>query len=329
MAHLKTIPVFDLNDFAKNKKKFTQEFGEAFHKYGFVRLKNHGIPEGALKEAEDVITRFFQLDEKAKKQYEMPEHSYQVGFIKNKEIANNAKAADLKEYFMVCRDARRGADKNTPETPDIAEVPEFRKKTYDLYYEFNTLISRILRPLALHIGEEESFFENIADKGHNMMRMIHYPSGGNAASHTDMSLLTLLRAEKAGLYVTTRDGEELEVVAEPGELILNGGKALAALTGNYFKPSYHRVNVKSKDPRQTIVYFAHLNNDYKLDTVAKLKNYDGGLEDEGWFKNLKEFPIRYKDYTQARLKHNFSATARANDNKEKSARNGKKPKFSK
>lgn len=306
ISSLKTIPVFDLNDYARDKEKFAQEFGQAFHDYGFVRLKNHGISEETLQAAEDVTRRFFQLKEAEKQQYAFPEYDFQVGFTKNNEKANGQDEADLKEYFMVCRDKRRHADTETPETPAIVELPDFQDKTYDLYYAFNDLVARVLRPLAVHMGEDENWFEQRNDKSEDMMRMIHYPSGGNAASHTDMSLLTILRAEQPGLFVTARNGQELPVTALEGELILNGGKALAGLTNNYFKPSYHRVEVISDKPRQTIVYFSHLNADTMLDTVPKFENYDGGLEQENWFQRLSTFPINYRQYSIERLAKNFA-----------------------
>lgn len=305
ITSLKTIPVFDLNDFARDKQGFAEQLGQAFHTYGFVRLKNHGIPETVLKAAEDSSRRFFSMDDVTKEKYAFAEHDFQVGFNKNREKANGQTDADRKEYFMVCRDHDKGADENTPRTPDISEVPEFRSSTYDLYYAFNDLIQRVLEPLAIHIGEDEGYFRDISQKSEDMMRMIHYPSGGNASPHTDMSLLTLLRAEEPGLYVTARNGEELPVVAEPGELILNGGKALAALTNNYFKPSVHRVEVKSDKPRHTIVYFAHLNSDVMLDIVDGLRDYDGGLEQEEWFGRLSQFPLMYEQYKVERLAKNF------------------------
>ena len=208
---------------------------------------------------------------------------------------------------MVCRDKQRDADAETPQTPEIDELPKFRNNTYDLYYAFNALVAKVLKPLAIHMGEDEDWFEKRNDKSEDMMRMIHYPSGGNASSHTDMSLLTILRAEQPGLFVTARNGVELEVTAKPGELILNGGKALGALTNNYFKPSYHRVEVKSDKPRQTIVYFAHINADQMLDTVPKFKNYNGGLQNEEWFKRLSKFPINYREYSNERLAKNFAS----------------------
>lgn len=307
ISSLKTIPVFDLNDFARDKEKFADALGQAFHTYGFVRLKNHGIPETTLKAAEDVSRRFFSMHDDVKENYAFAEHDFQVGFNKNREKANGQTDADRKEYFMVCRDhdQDKGVSENTPRTPEINEIPEFRSATYDLYYAFNDLIQRVLEPLAIHIGEDEGYFRDISQQSEDMMRMIHYPSGGNASPHTDMSLLTLLRAEEAGLYVTARNGEELPVVAEPGELILNGGKALAALTNNYFKPSVHRVEVKADKPRHTIVYFAHLNCDVMLDVVDGLKDYDGGLQDEEWFGRLSQFPLVYEQYKRERLAKNF------------------------
>lgn len=306
ISSLNTIPVFDLNDYARDKVKFAEEFGQAFHDYGFVRLNNHGISEDVLQAAEDVTRRFFQLEDMQKIKYAFPEHDFQVGFTKNNEMANGQTEADLKEYFMVCRDKRRHADTETPETPAINELPDFQDKTYDLYYAFNNLVAKVLQPLAVHMGEDENWFANRNDKSEDMMRMIHYPSGGNAASHTDMSLLTILRAEQPGLFVTARNGQELAVTANEGELILNGGKALAGLTNNYFKPSYHRVEVVSDKPRQTIVYFSHLNADTMLDTVPKFCDFDGGLEQESWYQRLSTFPINYRQYSIERLAKNFA-----------------------
>lgn len=312
---LKNIPVFDLNDFdfsanadpGKNQD-FADALGKAFHHYGFVRLKNHGIQEKFLKAAEDSLQGFFALSQDVKDKYLYPDAQYQVGYVANVEVANGQQEADLKEHFMICRDAADLYD-HLPRNPKIAELPDFNTNTYNLYGQFEGLIQKILEPLALHLELEQHYFAGHTEQSHNMMRMIHYPAGGNAASHTDMSMLTLLRAEKPGLYVTTRDGHEIEVVAEPGELILNGGKSLAALTNNYFKPSVHRVDVKSKDPRQTIVFFAHMNPDYMLDILPteKLRNGDWGLAEESWFQRLSQFPLSYDQYSQERLAKNFSS----------------------
>ena len=73
---LDTIPVFDLNDFEKDKEKFAREFGQAFHDYGFVRIKNHGIDENTITAAEDVIRKFFKLEDSTKEKYTYPEHQF-------------------------------------------------------------------------------------------------------------------------------------------------------------------------------------------------------------------------------------------------------------
>ena len=136
---LDTVPVFDMNDFEKDKEKFAREFGQAFHDYGFVRIKNHGISEDTIEAAEDVIRRFFQMDDNVKEKYSRPEEQFQVGFTKNNEKANGQTKADLKEYFMICRDKKRDPDAKTPETPAIDELPKFQEKTHKLYYELASM----------------------------------------------------------------------------------------------------------------------------------------------------------------------------------------------
>lgn len=266
------IPLFDFHDFSKDKHGFAKAFGEAFRQFGFVRLINHGIPQEVLDKADQASRDFYALPLDVKKKYEAGEWKGLVGYSKDSEIARGETEVDKKEEFSIR--ARLAEDHSFADQLDsilkIEELNSYYPAMMTLFKNFEEATLDVMRPLSLYMGLDEHWFDDKFDHSHSMMRPIYYPNGGTAANHLDLNFLTWLRAEKPGLFVTDRDGIEHEVVANEGELLLNGGMQLGLLTNEDLKPSWHRV--EAPDPRYTIVFFVHPNPDFMLKPLGRFEN---------------------------------------------------------
>lgn len=266
------IPKFDLRDYAQDKSKFAHDLGRAFYEFGFVRIAGHEIPENILLRADRAAADFWALPDATKDQSTIAPLKGLIGYSRNSEKALGANSVDLKEEWSVrarMPAAFSGdASLNLPQNPlAVACVPHFEGDIKTLFHAFEDLTRRVMQPISLYMGESENWFDDKFNNSHSMMRLIHYPSGGNAAGHLDLNFLTWLRAEKPGLFVRARNGRDYKVTAAPGELLLNGGMQLGLLTNNDLKPSWHKV--KATEPRDTIVFFVHPNPDFELSPLAK------------------------------------------------------------
>lgn len=288
------IPKFDLRDYADNKSEFAQAFGEAFRDYGFVIVSGHGIPDKAINAAARNASKFFELDDEIKKRYFRKEYVGRISYTKNFEQAVGAKEVDKKEEWFI----RLRLPKDDPlaatvrDTFVVPELPKFQPSAVNLFEAFEKATLDVMRPLSLYMGLDENWFDDKFDHSNSSMRLLHYPTAGTAASHLDLNFLTWLRANKAGLYVTDRKGQEHAVVAKKGELILNGGMMLGLMTNENMKPSWHRVAAKT--PRDTIVFFVHPNHEFMLSPLPKFQGE--ALESKPHYFPENNQPISAQDF---------------------------------
>ncbi|TYA66281.1 isopenicillin N synthase family dioxygenase, partial [Seonamhaeicola marinus] len=137
------------------------------------------------------------------------------------------------------------------------------------------------RALALHLGLEETYFDNYIHNGNSILRPIHYPpitvepkEAVRAAAHGDINLITLLMgAQGKGLQVQNHKGEWIDAIAQPDELMINVGDMLSRHTNNKLKSTIHRVVNPPKElwgtSRYSIPFFMHPISDMKLDVLEQ------------------------------------------------------------
>ena len=137
----------------------------------------------------------------------------------------------------------------------------------------------VLRALALHLGLEETYFDNYIHNGNSILRPIHYPpitqepdNAVRAAAHGDINLITLLMgAQGRGLQVQNHNGEWIDAIAEPDELMINVGDMLSRHTNNRLKSTIHRVVNPPRElwgtSRYSIPFFMHPISEMKLDVL--------------------------------------------------------------
>ena len=311
------IPSVNLSDFlsddASQKQKFIDEIGHAYENIGFVALKGHFLDDKLVENLYKEIKNFFDLPTDVKEKYEIPGIGGQRGYVAfGKESAKGKKEGDLKEFWHF----GQYVDKNSkyaneyPENVTVKELQNFNKVGKEAYQMLEKTAKYVLRSLALHLNLKETYFDDFIKDGNSILRPIHYPpiqtepkGAERAAAHGDINLITLLMgAQGKGLQVQNHEGEWIDAMAEPDELMINVGDMLSRHSNNKLKSTIHRVTNPPKElwgtSRYSIPFFMHPVSDMKLDVLENciIENNPKKFEDitAGEFldERLKELGLK-------------------------------------
>lgn len=283
---MQNIPSVDLRDFLsddpKRKQKFVNEIGKAYEDIGFVALKGHFLDDRLVDELYSEVKNFFSLPLDVKEKYEIPGIGGQRGYVSfGKEHAKGRKEGDLKEFwhFGQYLDENSKRQGEYPDNVEVAELPKFNTVGKEAYQMLEKTGIYVLRALALFLGLDEFYFDNYAKEGNSILRPIHYPpitsepeNAVRAAAHGDINLITLLMgAQGRGLQVQNHNGEWIDAIAEPDELVINVGDMLSRHTNNRLKSTIHQVVNPPRElwgtSRYSIPFFMHPVSEMKLDCL--------------------------------------------------------------
>jgi len=284
---MQNIPSVDLKDFIsgdpERKQKFVNEIGSAFEDIGFVALKGHFLDNDLVEELYTEIRNFFALPLEVKDKYEIPGIGGQRGYVSfGKEHAKGRKEGDLKEFWHFGQYVNKDS-KYTSEYPDnvaVVELPKFNEVGKKAYQMLEKTGITVLQALALHLGLEEFYFDKYGYEGNSILRPIHYPpitqepeNAIRAAAHGDINLITLLMgAQGRGLQVQNRNGEWIDAIAAPDELVINVGDMLSRHSNNKLKSTIHQVVNPPREmwgtSRYSIPFFMHPVSEMKLDCLS-------------------------------------------------------------
>jgi len=289
MTALQTIPVLDLQDFiddpenisrkgsqrsqkgSQRSDAFVQAFGQALSEFGFFTLVNHGVEQRIIDAAYGAAEAFFALSEETKTQYDLAELKGQRGFTCfGKEHAKNSAAPDLKEFWHVGRF----------ENVWRREVPQFQPVMSTLFQQLETCASCLMEACAQYLQQPSHFFSPQVAEGSTILRVIHYPpippdatpASQRSAPHEDINLITLLcEATTPGLELLKPDGEWLPIHTGPGQIIVDTGDMLQALSNGLLKSTTHRVvnPNSSRDRRFSMPFFVHPRPEFDLTPLSE------------------------------------------------------------
>jgi isopenicillin N synthase-like dioxygenase len=284
---MQQIPSVDLRDFLSEdparKQKFVNEIGRAYEDIGFVALKGHFLDDRLVENLYSEVRNFFSLPLETKAKYEIPGIGGQRGYISfGKEHAKGRSAGDLKEFWhfgqYVEKDSKYASE--YPENVTVDELANFNSTGKEAYEKLEKTGIYVLRALAIYIGLDEFYFDNYIKEGNSILRPIHYPpitdepkdGAVRAAAHGDINLITLLMgAQGKGLQVQNHNGEWLDAMAQPDELMINVGDMLSRHTNNKLKSTIHQVVNPPRElwntSRYSIPFFMHPVSDMKLDCL--------------------------------------------------------------
>ncbi|GAB1309706.1 2-oxoglutarate and iron-dependent oxygenase domain-containing protein [Urechidicola sp. KH5] len=280
------IPSVSLADFisgdASRKQQFVNQIGKAYEEIGFVALSGHFLSDDLIEDLYTEIKNFFDLPTATKAKYEVEGIGGQRGYTSfGKEKAKGFKQGDLKEFWHFGQYVENNPklEEEYPANVDVAELPKFNEVGKETYKMLEKTAQYVLRALALHLGLEETYFDQYIKNGNSILRPIHYPPIENepkdavrAAAHGDINLITLLMgAQGKGLQVQNHEGVWIDAIAQPNELMINVGDMLSRHTNNKLKSTIHRVvnppRELWKTSRYSIPFFMHPVSDMKLDVL--------------------------------------------------------------
>ncbi|MGD1857483.1 MAG: isopenicillin N synthase family dioxygenase [Leptolyngbyaceae cyanobacterium] len=240
-----SLPTVDLQTFLHGsptqQQDFVQTLGQALETVGFFALENHTVDAELIQAAYGAAADFFALPTAVKQNYERPEIYRQRGFTSfGQEHAKDSAQPDLKEFWHLGREELAN--------PWPQEVPQFQQTMSQLYSQLEKCAAYLLNACACYLDLPEEFFEQEAAQGKSILRVLHYPpqptsaKGLRAAPHEDINLITLLcEATDPGLELLQSDGSWLAIEPLPGQIIVDTGDMLQALTNGVFKSTTHRV----------------------------------------------------------------------------------------
>jgi isopenicillin N synthase-like dioxygenase len=279
---LDKLPVLSLGD---DKARFSQAIGDSFKTFGFALVKDFAIDHDLIDCAWKLSEEFFALPVTEKLAYHDPAIAGARGYTPfGVEIAKDAKAHDLKEFWHVGRDLPPGnplADASMP--PNVWPLrPEGFKDVFpELYRQFDATGATILSRIALYLGLDEHWFDHPIEDGNSVMRLLHYPplnalegEAIRAGAHGDINLITLLLgAEEAGLELLTREGQWIPANPPAGALVVNVGDMLERLTNHMLPSTIHRVRnpdaARARFSRYSMPFFLHLRSDFPFVTLPQ------------------------------------------------------------
>lgn len=259
---------------------FSRQLMHDFRAYGFAVVTDHGIPAGAIYDADVAARRLFALPDVVKRQWHIPGTGGARGYTPfGVEAAKDAAEVDQKEFWHVGRELPADHPYASDMPPNVwPDVPGFREAALDIFGAFETAGARLLEAIAIGLNLPDAFFAGPTRDGNSVLRFLHYPpqasapSGIRAAAHEDINVITLLLgAEEAGLELLSRDGVWLPVNPPEGALVVNIGDMLQRLTNHVLPSTTHRVanpvGPAAGRARFSMPFFLHFAPDYLIETL--------------------------------------------------------------
>ncbi len=243
-------------------------------KSGFVYTA-HDLSDEMIDDVYGKLDEFFSSSPEEKQKSHAPGTFGQTGYTGLLvETAAGAELPDWKEMLNWKLEMDEGhplrrafpyqyTDQVLPEQT----VPGIRQALFDFHARLMDIQRRFLRIIAVGIGCDEHFFDEMTQDGPTLSRAIRYPSMADAPSadhvwadaHADINLITALpRATAKGLQVETADGW-IDAVPPDGHMIVNTGLMLERVTNGTIPSGIHRVVADPDNPgeRISMVQFCH------------------------------------------------------------------------
>lgn len=257
-----------------------ERLGDSFRRTGFAVIEGHGIAQALIEQARAAAKAFFALPDNVKQRYHIAGGAGQRGYTPfGIETAKGSTSPDLKEFWHIARDLPAGHRFQPLMAPNIwpnDSVPAFRPAMQALFAALEDCGRRVLRAIAVHLGQPADFFESAVDDGNSILRLLHYPpvpakaDAVRAGAHEDINVITLLLgAEEAGLQLLSRNGEWLEVPATERSMVVNVGDMLQRQTGGQLPSTTHRVVNPAPErqhiPRYSMPFFLHYRPDWLIE----------------------------------------------------------------
>ncbi len=267
------VPTLSLRDYTHGslvqQGLFVQQLFHGIKDYGFIILKDHPVEQSLLTRAYEILEQLYALPTEVKLKYATVAGGQRGYTPFGKEHAKDSPVMDLKEFWHVGRDLEEQNNPFYPPNIWPTEIPEFKPLFTDLYQKLEETGNIMMEALTGPLQVPQDFFRHLTHNGNSILRLLHYPpipEGVDprcirAAAHEDINFITLLpAATQSGLQLKDRDGKWLDVVSDPGALIVDAGDMLARLTNDVIPSTTHQV-INPQDgtnkARYSMPFFMH------------------------------------------------------------------------
>jgi isopenicillin N synthase-like dioxygenase len=250
--HNYSMPIVDFSgiEIPDRRQEIMEQVRDASETWGFLMIKNHGIPVEILDEIREGVRDFHEQDPEAKKPYYTRDKSKRFRFTTNNLGLIAGVAANWKDSIEVVLDP---ADNNGEEFPTVCRdiLIRYSQHVMKLGHTMFELLSEGLGLESDHL-KNMHVAERIVLLGHYGPPCPEPELTFATSSHTDSGFLTiLLQDNTGGLQILYKD-QWVDVPCVPGTLIINIADLLQLLTNDIYKSVYHRVKAKEVGPRISV-----------------------------------------------------------------------------
>lgn len=260
-----------------------RDIDAALRSYGFMYVKGHGISAQSLGHVYGAAQSFFCLPDAQKQSVSIKNTSGYRGWSPlGSENLEKGLPPDLKESFDLGVNLPPDHPDSKSENPFYGpnHYPNIAgwQETVDRYFaDLFSVALKILRAMALALGQEQDFFDKRFDHSTTILRMLHYlpssskthPDQPGAGAHTDYGCLTLLSQDQiGGLQVKNSDGQWIDAPPLEGCYVVNIGDMMARWTNGRYKSTLHRVTGDLKTDRYSIPFFVEPNYNTPVEVLT-------------------------------------------------------------
>lgn len=278
-----SIPVIDISLIQGHSdamsQRVRQQLCEAAERNGFFYVAGHGVDTEIINSTFVAAKRFFSLPAKQKASVKMS--GTHRGFLPiGESTMEGYSSADRKESFIWGVDERLDEPQSDTENQLIApnrwpnEPAEMREVLNVFFEEVHTCASKILRALALSIGESADIFTRNFNRPTSRGSLIYYPTNEQAigqygvSPHSDFGCLSMLLQGAPGLSAQLSDGQWHEIEPIPDTFVVNIGDLLSRWTNGRFRSIPHCVVNKSSAARYSLVVFVDPDSQTVIDPIV-------------------------------------------------------------
>ena len=222
------IPLIDFDSFVSGDQQLRKSTAQAilsgFQNAGFIYLRNHPIPNSAVKKTFAESAKFFKRPQVQKDALAWTTPEANRGYSgQGREKTSNSfdfdeiaeqreqEGADLKESLEIGREDEPEAPNQWPDRFDN-DGKEFKSHMADFFLQCKDMHTQVMRAIAIGLGLEETWFDSFCDGGDNTLRLLHYPEVKSevfkqnknqvrAGAHSDYGSITLVRCRLGKSFV--------------------------------------------------------------------------------------------------------------------------------
>ncbi|KAH9884543.1 2OG-Fe(II) oxygenase [Xylariomycetidae sp. FL2044] len=281
------------SDSLADRQAVAAEIRRAATTSGFFYMKNHGVPEEAIRTCLAAANNFFHQPEEVKQRVSVAGSKWFNGWNGPKSHrANAVESVDHRESFGMRYDPRYDPAVSDPAAvpqairdgfraeeyvwEQTANLPEFKPAVLDYWRACLALARRLVRVFALALDLPEDYLDSMTSHPDAAVALNYYPTipasalkaveGGkeeeavSIGSHTDLQLFTMLwQDSNGGLQVLNRDGQWLNARPVEGTFVVNIGDYLQRITNDRFVSTVHRAKNFKQAERFSMPFFFGFN----------------------------------------------------------------------